>query len=89
VRSRTWRPQDSHNQHQTLKFVYFGPEGDRSSVFDKQLDLADLTGLRKGTISKHLKALRRECLVMSEAIDVTDAGINRLKQLFPNEEFDL
>ena len=76
-------------QHETLRAIFFGPEGDRSSLFEKQLDLAEFTGLRKGTISKHIKALRSEGLVTvsPEGIAVTDAGIERLERLFPDEDF--
>jgi hypothetical protein len=75
-------------QHQTLRAIYFGPDGDRSSLFEKQLDLAESIGLQKAAISKHIKVLRREGLVSAECIDVTDAGIARLQQLFPDEDFD-
>jgi|GEM_PF-2170272 hypothetical protein len=35
-----------------------------------------------------IKALRLEGLVSVESIDVTDVGIERLQQLFPDEDFD-
>ena len=41
--------------HKTLR-LYFGPDGDGSSLFEKQLDLAEATGLQKAAISKHVKA---------------------------------
>jgi hypothetical protein len=75
-------------QHQTLRTIYFGPDGDRSSIFEKQLDLAEATELQKGTVSKHIKALRLEGLVSAERIEATNAGIERLQQLFPDEDFD-
>jgi AAA domain/Winged helix-turn-helix DNA-binding len=77
--------------HHTLRTIFFGPKGDRSSLFGKQLDLAEFTGLKKGTISKHVKALRADGLVSisADGIDVTDAGIKRMEQLFPNDDFDL
>ena len=74
--------------HRTLRTVYFGPDEDRSSLFEKQLELAKFAGVQKGTVSKHLKALRREGLMMVEVLDVTDAGIERLQQLFPDDDFD-
>jgi DNA-binding MarR family transcriptional regulator len=77
-------------QHQTLHAIYLGPDGDHSSLFEKQLDLAKAAGLQKSTISKHVQALRSEGLVTAsrEGLDVTDAGIERLRQLFPDEDFD-
>ena len=78
-------------QHETLRIIFFGPERDRSSLFEKQLDLAKFAGVQKGTISKHVKALRIEGLITisPEGIEVTDAGIERLEGLFPADDFDL
>jgi AAA domain len=46
-------------QYETLRAIHLGPDGDRTSLFEKQLDLAEHVGLRKGTISKHVKVLRQ------------------------------
>ena len=71
--------------HKTLR-LYFGPDGDGSSLFEKQLDLAEATGLQKAAISKHVKALRRDGLVSAQSLEVTDAGIERLRELFPDDD---
>jgi hypothetical protein len=77
-------------QHETLRIIFFGPDRDRSSLFAKHLHLAEFTRLRKGTISKHIKALRSEGLatISSEGIAVTDAGIERLERFFPDDDFE-
>ena len=76
-------------QHKTLRAIYFGPESDGSSLFEKQLDLAKATGLQKAAISKHVKALRRDNLLSDQALEATDAGIERLRELFPDDDFEV
>ena len=48
----------------------------------------DSSVIGKSLYEKNIKALRLEGLVSVESIDVTDVGIERLQQLFPDEDFD-
>jgi hypothetical protein len=82
------RAPERRPHHETLRSIYFGPEGNRSSLFERQLELVKATHLQKGTISKHVAALRREGLVKTDRLDVTDAGVERLRQLFPDDDFE-
>jgi AAA domain len=77
-------------QYDTLRAIHFGPDSDGSALFEKQLDLAEHTGLGKGTISKHIKFLRARDLVSvsAQGIKVTDAGRTLLARLFPNDDLD-
>ena len=54
-----------------------------------QLELTKATRQQKGTISKHVAALRRERLVKTDRLDVTDAGLERLRRLFPDDDFEV
>ena len=75
-------------QDQTLRVIFNGPAGDGSASFAKQKDLIEATGLKAPAISKHLSYLRRNKLVDKKGLKVTQTGIERLRDVFPDEEFD-
>lgn len=75
-------------QDQTLRAIFNGPAGDGSTAFAKQKDLAEATGLQAPAISKHLTHLRRDELVDKKVLTVTEKGVERLSDLFPDEDFE-
>lgn len=75
-------------QDHTLRAIYNGPASNGSMPFEKQKDLMKATGLRPPAISKHLAGLRRDELVEKSSLTVTDAGKERLSDLFPDENFE-
>ena len=77
------KPQDN-----TLRLIFRGPADDGNHQFAKQQQLAEVTGMNKSAISKHLTHLRNRELVEKKALKVTEKGIARLTEIFPNEVFE-
>jgi hypothetical protein len=75
-------------QDHTLRIIHKGPAGDGSKRFAKQKELVDAVGLKAPAISKHLSALRHDEMVDKKSLTVTEKGLERLRDIFPDEDFE-